>query len=146
MQINEHTIEVWPGFQSSIGQFQSGVLLNIDIVHKVMRTDTVLDFINEIRRRCRNDPLEEIRSKLVGSTILTCYNKRTYRLVDIDFNMSPLDTFTTEIEEGKPAKETSYVEYYNKKYGWVIREKNQPVLTNVDKKTGNKIVLIPELC
>ncbi len=146
MQINEHNIEVWPGFQSSIGQFQSGVLLNIDIVHKVMRTDTVLDFINEIRSRCRNDPQEEIRSKLVGSTILTSYNKRTYRVDDIDFNMSPLDTFTAEIEEGKPAKETSYVEYYNKKYGWGIRETNQPVLINVDKKTGNKIVLIPELC
>ena len=60
--------------------------------------------------------------------------------------MSPLDTFTAEIEEGKPAKETSYVEYYNKKYGWGIRETNQPVIINVDKKTGNKIVLIPELC
>lgn len=146
MQINENNIQFRPGFQSSNGQIQSNILLNIDIVHKVMRADTNLDFINEIRSRCRNDAQEEIKSKLVESTNLAIYNKRTYRLDDIHLNMSPLDTFKAEIEEGKLRKETSYVEFYNKKYGWGIRETNQPVLINVDQKTGNKIELIPELC
>ena len=47
--IPEHNIEVWPGFAAALGQLQNGVLLNIDIVHKVLRTDTVLSFINEIK-------------------------------------------------------------------------------------------------
>jgi aubergine len=68
-------------------------LLNIDIVHKVLRTDTVLQAIRDINQRCRNDPKEEIRNQLIGKTVLTGYNKRTYRVDDVDFSISPLNTF-----------------------------------------------------
>jgi aubergine-like protein len=47
--INEHNIEVWPGFASALATLQTGVLLNIDIIHKVLRTDTVLNSIEEIK-------------------------------------------------------------------------------------------------
>jgi aubergine len=40
----------------------------------------------------------------------------------------------------------SYYEYYKKKYGAEIRDLNQPVLINVNQRTGAKIVLIPSLC
>jgi len=75
-------------------------------VHKVLRTDTVLNFINETKQRCRNDPREQIKAQLIGSTILTSYNKRTYRVDDINFDMSPMDTFTEDHdqEEGKEQK------------------------------------------
>jgi hypothetical protein len=38
--------------------------------------------------------------------------------------MSPLDTFTEDYEEGKEPRVTSYKEYFNRKYGWEIRETN----------------------
>ncbi len=60
--------------------------------------------------------------------------------------MSPLDTFTEDYEEGKEPRVTSYKEYFNRKYGWEIRETNQPVLISLHQKTGNRLVLIPELC
>lgn len=60
--------------------------------------------------------------------------------------MSPLDTFTEDYEEGKDPRETTYVDYYQRKYGWAIRETNQPVIISLHKKTGNRLILIPELC
>ncbi len=71
-----------------------GVLLNVDICHKVIRTDTVLDFINEVKARCRGDPIEEIKKSLIGTTVMTSYNKRTYKVDDIEFSMSLSDTFS----------------------------------------------------
>ena len=144
--INEHNIEVWPGFASALAQLQTGVLLNIDIIHKVLRTDTVLNSIEEIKQRCRNDPREEIKKQMIGCTVLTSYNKRTYKVDEIDFDMSPLDTFVENAEEGKEPTTTTYKDYYSKKYGWEIRDTNQPVIISIHQKTGNRLVLIPELC
>ena len=125
---------------------QNGVLLNIDIVHKVLRTDTVLSLIQEIQRRCRFDPQEEIKKQLMGTTVLTSYNKRTYKIDDIDFNMSPLDTFELNAEEGQQPKTVTYRDYFHQKYGWNIRENQQPMIISIHQKTGNKLVLVPELC
>jgi aubergine-like protein len=85
---------VWPGFSSSINIVEKGVLLNMDICHKVLRTDSVLEIIGEIKQRSRNDPREDIKKALIGTTILTKYNKRTYKVDDVDFNRSPKDTFS----------------------------------------------------
>jgi aubergine-like protein len=94
----------------------------MDIVHKVLRTQSVLKEINEVRERCRGDPMEAIRKQFIGSTIMTSYNKRTYKVDEVDFNMSPRDVFTTE------DKEISYVEYFKTKYDAEIKDLNQPVL------------------
>jgi aubergine-like protein len=73
---------------------ENGVLLNVDICHKVIRTDTVLDLINEIKGKSRGDPREDIKKTLLNTTVMTIYNKRTYKVNDIDFDVSLLDTFS----------------------------------------------------
>jgi aubergine-like protein len=35
----------------------------------------------------------EIMAQLCGTTVITHYNSKTYRIDDIDFSMSPLSTF-----------------------------------------------------
>ena len=105
---------------------EKGVLLNVDIVHKVLRTDTVLDFIEDIKNRSRNDPQGEIRKALIGATILTSYNKKTYKVDDVDFDHSPKDRFNQDIKEGAEtsAAEVTYHDYYKTKYGAVIHDLN----------------------
>ena len=71
---------------------------------------------------------------------MSSYNKRTYKVDDVDFSISPRDTFTTE------EKEISYVEYFKTKYDAEITDMNQPVLISLNSRTGIKLVLIPELC
>jgi len=39
------------------------------------------------------DTKQEIMAALCGSTIITHYNRKTYRIDDVDFTMTPLSTF-----------------------------------------------------
>lgn len=39
------------------------------------------------------DSKQEIMGALCGSTVITHYNRKTYRIDDIDFSMTPLSTF-----------------------------------------------------
>lgn len=40
----------------------------------------------------------------------------------------------------------SYKDYYKTRYNEDVTDPNQPLLINKDRKTGNEIALIPELC
>jgi aubergine len=134
-----YNIEIWPGFSSSLQMLTRGVMLNVDIAHKVLRTDNVLELMEEIKNRCRSDYQGEIRKTLIGATILTSYNKRTYKVDDVDFDHSPKDRFNQGIKPEKTEKSVktegeveteaegepvSYYEYYKKKYGAEISNLN----------------------
>jgi len=58
----------------------------------------------------------------------------------VDFGMSPATTFD------KNGEQVSYAEYYKTRYNENISDPNQPLLINKDRKTGNEVALIPELC
>ena len=38
-------MELWPGYVTSIHQFDGGLLLLLDVSHKLLRMDTALDFL-----------------------------------------------------------------------------------------------------
>ena len=38
------------------------------------------------------------------------------------------------------------MEYYKSKYNETVSDSNQPLIINKDRKTGNEVALIPELC
>jgi aubergine-like protein len=58
----------------------------------------------------------------------------------VDFGMSPATTFD------KNGEQVSYAEYYKTRYNENIADANQPLLINKDRKTGNEVALVPELC
>lgn len=90
-------IQLWPGYETSIRYHDSGILLNCDIAHKVMRMDTVYDLMVEIRRRDAQNFEKSFRQKVLGMIVLTSYMDRaekTYRIDDVDFNITPLSTFS----------------------------------------------------
>ncbi len=45
---------------------------------------------------------------LIGTVVLTRYNNKTYKIDDILWDKTPLDTFT----QGRGGAEISYVDYY----------------------------------
>lgn len=89
----------------------------------------------------KGDLKEDLLRTLVHTTVMTQYNKRTYQIDDIDFNLSPNDEFTLANGE-----KTSYRKYYKDKYGEEIKEPDQPLLLAKNRRSGAKISLIPELC
>ncbi|NXY90108.1 PIWL1 protein, partial [Alcedo cyanopectus] len=145
--IPKHRLMIWPGFITSILQCEDSIMLCIDVSHKVLRNDTVLDCIYSLYYQVGEQKLKEACAKeLIGLVILTKYNNRTYRIEDVDWNASPRCTFRKQ-----DGSEISFVDYYKKQYNQEITDLNQPVLiSQFRKKSGNikpgPVVLIPELC
>lgn len=141
--LNAHNIKVWPGFDSRMIMKEAGALLNVDVAFKVIRTDSVLGYISQLRSQAEKrggDWQEAISHALSHCTVVTRYNQKTYRVERVDFSMSPSTTFD------KNGTQVSYAEYYKTRYNENISDPNQPLLINKDRKTGNEVALIPELC
>jgi len=108
VKVPQHKLELWPGFITSILQYERNVMLCADISHKILRTDTVWDFLNELYTRARGNFHDLATRNLVGEIVLTRYNNKTYRIDDIDWDKNPRNTFTT------PQGEVSFVDYYRR--------------------------------
>jgi len=94
--LDAHKIKVWPGFDARLIMKEQGVLLNIDVCFKVVRQDTVLDYIRELRSKLEQrggDWQEELKEQLKGTTVVTRYNQKTYKIERVDFGQSPATTF-----------------------------------------------------
>lgn len=112
-----------------------------------MRNQNVLDIIMDCQRHSSNYQ-EAARKLIIGTTVLTRYNNKTYRINDIDFNQNPTKTFETK--NGN----ISFLDYYRGlKSGPVnIRDTEQPLLVskssarNIRAGQSDQILLVPELC
>lgn len=59
-----------------------------------MRTDTVYELMRDTRRNDPHNFENSFRKKVLGMTVLTGYNNKTYRIDDVDFNITPSSTFS----------------------------------------------------
>jgi aubergine-like protein len=135
-------LDIWPGYKTSLKVFNDKYYINIDSVSKVLRKDTAIEAILEIKNSSRHDWESKVKKELIGQSVNTKYNKQIYRIDDIDFTQSPKSKFT--MEDGK---DVSYVDYYKTKYNFQVTDMDQPLLINKPKKGKLKsIFLIPEFC
>jgi len=87
------------------------------------------------------------KNELIGTIVMTHYNRRTYKIDGIDFATSPTAVFRQQ-----DGVMTSYIDYYLGKYNIHNIHEAQPMLvSNPKKKDKNKgvtgdIYLIPSLC
>ncbi|KAN0038301.1 hypothetical protein ACTA71_000473 [Dictyostelium dimigraforme] len=134
INFNEHCLEVWKGFSTSVVSTENGTMLLADTSSKVIRSQTVLDRMSSLRfdeDRCYDE--------IVGSIVLTRYNNKTYRISGISWSRR-----VDDIMEGK----TTFFQYYQRNYpNHGITDYNQPLLKSEIKLRGVKqtIYLIPEL-
>ncbi|KAF4011631.1 hypothetical protein G4228_003101 [Cervus hanglu yarkandensis] len=148
-EFNEYRLEIWPGYVTSILPYEIGLTLCADVSHKLLRMETAYDLISHTHEKARGeDAKEKILRELVGSSVLTKYNNRTYRVDDIIWEMSPSSTFTKS-----DGSEISFVDYYKERYGTVVTTLNQPLLITKGKWKKSRqdtshqpIMLVPELC
>ncbi|XP_022162768.1 piwi-like protein Ago3 [Myzus persicae] len=151
--IPEFKLEVWPGFITSIDEFENGLYMCADVTHRVLRVEPVIQIMMEIMMNSKNnnkDGKQEIMAALCGSTVITHYTRKTYRIDDIDFTMNPLSTFV------RNDSEVSYKDYYKTTYNIEILDLMQPMIITKSKKKNIKIIfnlqdsdiccLVPELC
>ena len=65
-------LELWPGYTTSILQYETDILLSADVSHKVLRQSTVLDYLYELYHTTR-DFYTEATKRVVGQIVLTRY-------------------------------------------------------------------------
>ncbi|KYN12440.1 Piwi-like protein 1 [Trachymyrmex cornetzi] len=140
----QHRLEVWPGYVTAVHEYEGGLKLCLDAKHRVMRTDTVRDLIREIFQKSHHNYQDAVINEIVGTSVLTRYNNKTYRIDDIDFNKTPTNTFS------KNGEQISYIDYYQKNWNIEIQDLQQPLLVHRETArlpSGEErtIYLIPEL-
>ncbi|KAK7796092.1 hypothetical protein U0070_026136 [Myodes glareolus] len=148
VEIPQYKLSLWPGFAVSVSHFESRLLLNADVSYKVLRNETVLEFMTDLCLRAGTSHFTEMCQKqLVGLTVLTRYNNKTYRIDDIDWSVKPTQAF-----QKRDGSEITYVDYYKQQYNITLSDLNQPVLVSLLKRKRNDnteprmVHLIPELC
>ncbi|XP_037583640.1 piwi-like protein 3 [Cebus imitator] len=142
-------LEIWRGYVTSILQYENGITLCADVNHKLLRIETVHDFISKIQARAYpGNAQQEVANKLIGSIVLTKYNNRTYRVDGIDWNQNPDDTFNKS-----DGTKITYIDYYKQQHKEIITVMQQPLLISQGRwKKGQTdtqrepILLIPQLC
>ena len=81
------SMELWPGYTTSIQALEEDVLLCADVSHKILRTDTVLDWLYQFKSKYRgNSFYEDAEKKLIGQIMITrlvirVQQKRNFQLV-----------------------------------------------------------------
>ncbi|KAM4577685.1 piwi-like protein 1 [Odontesthes bonariensis] len=148
LNIPQHKLTIWPGYSTTILHYESSIMMCTDVSHKVLRSETVLDFMTNLRHQCGNQRFAEICGKeLIGLIVLTKYNNRTYRIDDIAWDHTPNNTFK------KGETDISFKNYYKTQYGLDINDGNQALLISHVKKMGpaagpppGPAMLVPELC
>lgn len=147
--VPQHKMELWPGYVTAIQEYDGGLMLLFDVSHRLLRTDSALDFLYELYSMHKDRFQDEATKQLVGSVVLTRYNNRTYRVDDILWEKNPQSTFTSHSGEA-----ISFVDYYKKAYNKDIDDLEQPLLVHRPKRTKGDprqgpeelICLVPELC
>eukprot|EP00069_Balaena_mysticetus_P002147 bmy_15507T0 len=148
VEIPRHKLSLWPGFAISVSHFESKLLFGADVSYKILRNETVLEFMTDLCLKtgmsCYTQTCEK---QLIGLIVLTRYNNKTYRIDDIDWSVKPTHTF-----QKRDGTEITYVDYYKQQYDITLSDLNQPVLVSLLKNKRNDDAdvrmahLIPELC
>ena len=139
---------MWPGYVSAVDVFEGGPYLQVDVASRVLRTETILEILVNLGRKGASNLKGEAEKALLGTSVVTKYNNKNYKIDGIDFEDSPRGTFTNQRGET-----ISFIQYYERQYGIKIKDEKQPMLINRPKikglaegQTERIIKLVPELC
>lgn len=143
---------VWPGYVKAIDELEGGLMLTLDVSHRVLNQRTVYDFIEECVQRSKRggENWQDLLKKgVIGCIVTTKYNNKTYRVDDVAFEQTPATTW-----KDREGNDQSYADYYKKQHSISIKDMKQPILISRKelRVSGQKdklelaFGLIPELC
>ncbi|XP_026816525.1 piwi-like protein Siwi [Rhopalosiphum maidis] len=146
----QYKLQLCRGYDAEINSYENDLLVRVDLSNKPISRSTVLDLLNEFYvDRIRNKNwMISFKNSVVGNTVMTIYNNKTYVIDDIDENAGPNSEFCKNDQSI-----VTYRQYYREKWNRNILNSNQPLLISKKENSvqqlgvDDKLVyLIPELC
>lgn len=64
--IPQHKLEIWPGYVKSVDEMEGGLMLSLDVSHRVLATRSVRDLMLEAYKSDKGKYQENIKKALVG--------------------------------------------------------------------------------
>lgn len=101
--MRDYNLDIWSGFAPTVSQLKKGILLNLNVTHKVIRYETVLDMILNLKNNYRNqsDFAREVQAQIQNVSVITRYNGETNFIIDsICLDKSPRDVFEVKVKKG----------------------------------------------
>ena len=46
VMVKQHRLEIWPGYVTAVQEYEGGLMLNLDVSHKVLRTQTAHELVS----------------------------------------------------------------------------------------------------
>ena len=43
--VPQHKLEIWPGYVTAVAEYEGGLMLNLDVSHKVLRNQTAYELV-----------------------------------------------------------------------------------------------------
>ena len=84
-QVPQHKLEIWPGYVTAVQEFEGGGMLCCDVSHKVLRSQTAYELIKDVMKQNPADLRGSVLKAVLGATVLTRYNNRSYKVDDVDW-------------------------------------------------------------
>lgn len=69
--IPQHKLEIWPGYVTAVNEFSGGIMLCLDVQHRVLRTQNALSFMYDVMKSETGRAKDVIAKGLIGSCVLT---------------------------------------------------------------------------
>lgn len=101
--MSDYNLDIWSGFTPTVSQLKKGILLNLNVTHKVIRYETALDMIITLQNNYSNksDFAREVQLQLQNISVITRYNGETNFIIDsICLDKSPRDVFEVKVKKG----------------------------------------------
>jgi len=146
-------LQIFSGFYVALGTFGfSQPHMHIETMYRALHKrsiiETVASSLETVNPMALKDPEAQAmwRQKCLGSTVVTLYNNRVYRIKAVHFDKTPQDTFTMYQRDEKVVKTINFLQYYQAYYQREIVDSKQPLLEAYAEKQHEKVFLVPELC
>ncbi|XP_055349557.1 piwi-like protein 1 [Paramacrobiotus metropolitanus] len=156
-------LEIWPGFETSIGIFeQNRVLMSVDQRFRIIRQsarDAMLEAWKSAAEPIsgKKNTLRNIRKEvdllIVGQKVLAMYNHKLYTVQYVMWTNSAggFFAYTPRGTDKSKQKKISFVDYFCHRYHMNVTDHDQPLLVVLPANKamrcrGTEILLVPELC
>lgn len=69
--IPQHKLQIWPGYVKVVEELEDGLMLTLDVSHRVLNQRTVYEFLQECMQKSGGNWRDSFKKGIIGNVVLT---------------------------------------------------------------------------